>query len=90
MNWYKIASLIDTVMVPASSGGHLILQLGGNRYEYSGVPGSYWDGEISRWKQMKNKRLAGEKMSNLIRNLERYRVKEPLKTQKQKQLELFE
>lgn len=67
--------LIDKVTVTMSSGDRLVLLINGMRYEYAGIPGSYWNGEISRWKTWKNKRAAGEKLSVLIRNIDRYRVK---------------
>jgi hypothetical protein len=75
MNWYKSASLIDSVQVVSATG--LVIFINGRKYEYSGIPGTYWDGEIRRWKTWKNKRAAGEKLAALIRNLDRYKVDQP-------------
>jgi hypothetical protein len=77
MNWYKTASLIDSVTVVTATGSSLAIFINGRRYEYAGIPGTYWDGEIKRWKSWKNKRAAGEKLSNLIKNIDRYKVDPP-------------
>jgi hypothetical protein len=74
INWYKLASLIDNVTVVSATGNSIVILINGRRYEYSGVPGTYYDNEIRRWKISKNKRKAGENISALIKNLDRYRI----------------
>lgn len=81
LNWYKISSLIDSVTVVQATGNSIVIIINGRRYEYSGIPGTYYDNEIRRWKMSKNKRKSGENISALIKNLNPYRV-EPKPTQK--------
>ena len=78
MNWFKtiLASFIDNVDVASYSGEHLTLIISGKRYKYFGVPGSYYAGEIKRWKTWENKNEAGKKVSGLIRAWDRYRIKD--------------
>lgn len=82
----KTASLIDRIQVCSYSGGTLTILLGDKKYQYSGIPGSYLGPEINRWKTWKNKRLAGQKVSNLIKNLAQYLVNTP---EKEQQMRLF-
>lgn len=78
MNWYRktiASSFVDSVMCPVSSGGYLVLLVGGKRYEYSGVNGTGICSRIDRLKKMKNKMEAGRQIGSILQNLEQFRWK---------------
>ena len=57
MNWFKkTSSFIDTVQVISYTGYSLVLYIDGKRYKYIDIPGSYYAGEIERWKKHPNKK----------------------------------
>lgn len=76
MNLFKLASLIDNVVVTVATVDSLSIVINGKRYNYAGMPlsGNAYDAQINILKRMKNKRQAGEQLSALIRNLDRYRI----------------
>jgi hypothetical protein len=77
VNWYvryKIASFTEKVTCTSWSGNHAAILINGRRYEYSGISGNIVCSRIEHLKKMKNKRLAGEQLSTLIKNLEQFRL----------------
>jgi phage FluMu protein Com len=75
------SSFIDQIVVTVASSRNLSILIGKRRYDYIDMPisGEEYDRQISQLKKMKNKHLAGKKISNIIRSLEPYRVKDNVK-----------
>ena len=80
MSWYTTSAapfFIDQVQWVAKSGEHLILLVKGKRYEYS-VAGGPYAAKIDEWKRRKTpggKADASKQASQMLRNLEQFRVK---------------
>lgn len=76
MNFYrslKLASFTENVQVLEYGPGVLDLSISGKRYMYlNGIPGEQYGPIIERLLNMKNKALAGQKLSAIIKNIEKY------------------
>ena len=81
MSWYTASAapfFIDQVQWIAKSGEHLVLLVKGQRYEYS-VAGGPYAAKIDEWRKRKTpggKADASKQVSQMLRNLEQFRVKQ--------------
>lgn len=76
MNWYKTASLVDIVQTSVCTDNSLVLLINGKRYEYVNIPGRRIMGEIDRLKKWRNKLRAGQRLSAILKNIEKNLLKE--------------
>jgi hypothetical protein len=75
MNFYqqiKLAAFLDQVQTLEKSPGYLKLNISGKIYEYFGTDVERMYDTIDKLKRMKNKKLAGEKLSQIINGLKPY------------------